>query len=212
MDVVPRQPQLLEIRPHRLGGKPLLAEVGADDRAGARFASFRPSGAEQQPVMDVLRRLAAEGPGSAAGLQLGVRTVVAAAEDVRDIRNRDRRLPSRAGTSGSPSVAERGAAEAEGAFGARLAERMRRPRGAAHTARSAAPDPRPSRCPSQSRSAEVSLAPPSTLRVGSCHRCSSSRPSCSSAKRRLATALSALPRWSEPVGLGAKRTLAIRRV
>ena len=31
-------------------------------------------------------------------------------------------------------------------------------------------------------------------------------PPCSSAYVRLATALSALPRWSDPVGLGAKRT------
>jgi hypothetical protein len=41
---------------------------------------------------------------------------------------------------------------------------------------------------------------------------SRSRPSCSSAKRRLATALSALPRCREPVGLGAKRTLTTTRV
>ena len=51
---------------------------------------------------------------------------------------------------------------------------------------------------------------PRTLRAGSV---SSIRSSIQSPSRRFATALSALPRWSEPVGLGAKRTLiAIRRV
>ena len=35
---------------------------------------------------------------------------------------------------------------------------------------------------------------------------STSAPPCSSANVRLATALSAFPRWSDPVGLGAKRT------
>ena len=63
--------------------------------------------------------------------------------------------------------------------------------------------------PSHSRSARIAASPPSTFRAGSV---SSMRRSIQSPRRRLMTALSALPRCSDPVGLGAKRTLAIGRV
>src|SRR5689334_1421820 len=72
--------------------------------------------------------------------------------------------------------------------------------------------PSSQRTPSHSRSAAIVRAPSSTFRAASV---SSTRrsivPPPSSAKRRFATALSALPRWSEPVGLGAKRTRIVTR-
>src|SRR5688572_20906863 len=49
----------------------------------------------------------------------------------------------------------------------------------------------------------ISSSPPGTLRVGSV---SSTRSNSQSPSERLATALNALPTWSEPVGLGANRT------
>ena len=51
--------------------------------------------------------------------------------------------------------------------------------------------------------AQQLLLPPGTLRAGSV---SSIRSSSQSPNARLATALSAFPTWSDPVGLGAKRT------
>src|SRR5919201_5688475 len=60
--------------------------------------------------------------------------------------------------------------------------------------------------PSHSRSRRIASSPPGTLRAGSV---SSIRSRSQSAIRRAAAALSALPRWSEPVGLGAKRARTI---
>jgi hypothetical protein len=61
--------------------------------------------------------------------------------------------------------------------------------------------------PSQERSSRIAPSPPSTFRAGSVSSMrSTSAPSRASANRRLATAVSAFPRWSDPVGLGAKRT------
>src|SRR5438046_10751981 len=60
--------------------------------------------------------------------------------------------------------------------------------------------------PSHSRSLRIFSSPPGTLRAASV---SSIRSRNQSPKSRLATALRALPTCSEPVGLGAKRTLFI---
>ena len=70
--------------------------------------------------------------------------------------------------------------------------------------------PRPGLHPTRGRATpgrrRIASSPPATFRVGSV---SSIRRSIQSPSRRLITALSALPTWSEPVGLGAKRTLFI---
>ncbi len=64
--------------------------------------------------------------------------------------------------------------------------------------------------PSHARSSRIASSPPSTLRAGSVSSIRrTSTPSRPSAKRRFATAVSAFPRWSEPVGLGAKRTRTV---
>ena len=62
--------------------------------------------------------------------------------------------------------------------------------------------------PSQRRSATISSTAPSTPRPTSV---SSIRSRSQSPRRRFATAERALPRWSEPVGLGAKRTRTLIR-
>src|SRR5919197_844104 len=64
--------------------------------------------------------------------------------------------------------------------------------------------------PSQARSSRIPCSAPLTARGSSVSSIrSTSAPPRSSAKQRLATAVSALPRCSEPVGLGAKRTRII---
>src|SRR5688500_7583982 len=61
--------------------------------------------------------------------------------------------------------------------------------------------------PSHSSSLRISSSDPDTTRAGSVSSIRRTKaPPWSSAKRRFATAVSAPPRWSDPVGLGAKRT------
>ena len=62
--------------------------------------------------------------------------------------------------------------------------------------------------PSHSRSRNSASSPPETLRAGSV---SSIRSSDQPPSERFATALSAFPTWSEPVGLGAKRVRLMAR-
>src|SRR5690348_15285067 len=62
--------------------------------------------------------------------------------------------------------------------------------------------------PSQRRSSSTPSSPPGRFRAGSV---SSIRSSSQSPNLRFATALSALPTWSDPVGLGAKRTRVMSR-
>ena len=83
VDVVARQPQLLEVRPRRLGRDAGVAQVG--ERGGAvPLGQLAAVLAQEQPVMHVLRRLAAE-RADQRRLQLCVRAVVRAADHVRDL-------------------------------------------------------------------------------------------------------------------------------
>src|SRR5581483_8275776 len=81
--------------------------------------------AEQQPVVDVLGRLAAE-RANERRLQLGIRAMVGAADDMRDrkveVVDGRRELVRRAAVRAQ----ERRAPEPERAFRIRLADRMRR--------------------------------------------------------------------------------------
>ena len=83
MDVVRWLTQLLEIRTYRLGRDARLTERRNRRRAGA-LGELLPVRAEQQTVMDVLRRFEAE-RARKLSLELGVRAVVGAANDVRDL-------------------------------------------------------------------------------------------------------------------------------
>ena len=151
--------------------------------------------------MDVLGRFRAERLGQLAVQRL-VRPVVVAADDVRDpevdVVDDARELIRR-----RPVLAEQRDPRRTGRRLQRVAA-GRRDR--APGARSGGSGPRPSATPSHSRSRRISSSPPGTLRAGSV---SSIRSRKWSPKLRLATALRAFPTWSEPVGLGAKRTLFI---
>ena len=162
--------------------------------------------------MDHLGQLTADRAGDPA-LQRLVRTVIRAADDVRDPERRGRRRRSRAGRSRVPSArrsvtpssrSEPSASRVAppvalgDAAGRRvdvaalaLAQRALVPRDP-EPAEVVAGSPPRRPAPSASRSV-------SSIRARAHRRCSS-------AKRRFATAVSALPRCSEPVGLGAKRT------
>jgi hypothetical protein len=82
VDVVPRYPQLLEVAPHGLGRDPELAQR-LDRRAGGPFRELLAVLAEDQPVVDVLRRLGSERFVELPVKRL-VRPVVVAAIDVGD--------------------------------------------------------------------------------------------------------------------------------
>src|SRR5262249_3140626 len=124
VDVVTRQIELLEIRPDGLGGEALLAQIC--ERGGAmplrELPAVRP---EQQSVGDELRRVPPAGSDESR-LQLRVRTVIAAAEDVRyleiEVVDGRRELVGRRPVDAE----ERGTTEAQGTLGVRLAYEMRR--------------------------------------------------------------------------------------
>ena len=153
--------------------------------------------------MDVLRRLEAERAGELA-LQLGVGAVVGAADDVRDLEvvvvDDAREVVGRRAVGPE----QRRAAEADRAVGVGLPDARAPPRGGARRARSGGTGPSFHGSPSHSRSSRIASTAPSTSRERSV---SSIRSSSQSPRRRFATAERALPRCSEPVGLGAKRTL-----
>ena len=132
------------------------------------------------------------------GVELLVRPVIRPANDVGDAGSRCRRRRSRGGTS----ACRRSARAALLRTAARDRRRAPRPDDV-RRARSGAPGLRPRRCRASERSATIASSPPGTFRAGSV---SSIRSSMYSPKRRFATALSALPTWSVPVGLGANRT------
>ena len=178
-----------------------------------RFDSFFPSGPSTSPWWIT----SGSSPPSARAMPLlhgEVRAVIRAANHVRDAERRGRPRRTRAGTSPfRPS----GAASCR--RGRAAPSRPRRaplhPSASARSTASAYTSPR-SLCrtgpsskptPSHARSARIASSPPSTLRAGSVSSIrSTTTPPWESAKRRFATAVSAFPRWSEPVGLGAKRT------
>ena len=82
IDVVPRQAELVEVRPHGRCRNALLPEIRHRGVLGA-LGELLAVLTEQEPVVDHLGQLAAERPGDAL-LHLLVRPVVGAANDVRD--------------------------------------------------------------------------------------------------------------------------------
>ena len=163
--------------------------------------------------MDHLGQLTAERARDPA-LQLLVRAMVRAADHVRDaevevVGDRRQLVGGRAVRHGAASRRRGGASRPRRASAPpsrlrTLRPRRRRasPRSLCRTGPSSHVDAEPSevvedrRLAALRRSASGSV---SSIR-------STSTPPRSSAKRRFATAVSALPRWSEPVGLGANRT------
>ena len=167
----------------------------------ARFESFCPSSPRISPWWMYSGGSRAERLGQRAVQRL-VRPVVVAADHVRDpevdVVDDGRELVGRRAVRPQQ---RRSPIEAR--------SRPRRARPAASRwrvarARSGAPAPRPSR----SRATRGRRGSP-PRRPGRCApgRCRRSAAASSSPKARFATAVSALPRCSEPVGLGAKRTL-----
>ena len=178
-----------------------------------RFDSFFPSGPRTRPWWIT----SGSSPPSARAMPLlhgQVRPVIGATNHVRDperevvddggelvrrgpVRAQQRR-PLAGDTHGAVVVALSAAARER-----LLGGRRRRSR----RARSGAPAPRRMPTPSHASSPRIASSPPATVREASVSSMRRTRtPPCSSANRRLATAVSALPTWSEPVGLGAKRT------
>ena len=177
---------------------PGVAQVGERRRAVRASRASCPSSPSSRPWW-MYSGGSAPSARMSAGLQLRVRAVVGAADHVRDLEvevvDGGRELVRRRAVGAQ----ERRLAEAQRALGVGLADQVRGLAVAHVRARSAAPAPRPRRRPSHSRSATIASAPPSTLRAASVSSIRSrSDPPCSSAKRRFATALSALPRCSEP--------------
>ena len=82
MHVVARQLQLLQVRTHRLGGVAVLPQRG-DSRAVRALRQLLSVGADEEAVVDHLRRLRAERT-MQRGVQLLVRPVIRTADDVRD--------------------------------------------------------------------------------------------------------------------------------
>ncbi len=185
-------------------------------RARARFESFLPSSPRSSPWWIDLGELAAERPGDPA-LRLLVRAMVGAADDVRDaeveVVGDGRELVGRASRRRGASVTPSSRSEPSASRAAppsRSARCRRRGVDAAALALAHRPlvpgDPEPvevveDRLLAAARRARGSV---SSIR-------STSAPPRSSANRRFATAVSALPRWSDPVGLGAKRTRTLTR-
>ena len=82
VDVVPRQPELVEIGAHRGRREPVVPQI-ADRRVLRPLRELLAVLAEEQPVVDHLRQLTAERPRDPL-LHLLVRPVVGAADDVGD--------------------------------------------------------------------------------------------------------------------------------
>ena len=212
LDVVLGQIELVEIRPHRRGRKALLAKL-RDRGMPVALRELLPVRSEHEPVVDHLRQLSAERAGDAL-LHGKVRAVIRAADDVRDAEVEivcdGCELVRR--SSVRPEQGRAVAPEPHGPVVVAIGRRRSpapalRPRRTPHPARSAAPALRRSRPRARRDRRAIASSPPSTFRAGSVSSIrSTTTPPCESAKRRLATAVSAFPRWSEPVGLGAKRT------
>ena len=165
---------------------------------------------QEQPVMQHLRKPAAERVRDPP-LNLLVRPVVGAADDVGDteleiVGDGGRADTSRFHPGGQASSPPR---RTEPSSSCTAPCSSARPIASAYRADRSLCRSGPSShaTPSQPRSSRIASSPPGTLRAGSVSSIRRTRtPPRASAKARLATALSALPRWSDPVGLGAKRT------
>ena len=138
-----RLAELVEVRARGLGGNPGVAQVLDRGDVLAALRELLPVLPEQQAVMDVFRRLEAE-RASELLLQLAVRTMVGAADDVRDLEvgvvDDTREVIRR--TAVGPKQGQ--PAEAERALVVLDPDCSSPPRGAAPPARSDAPAPRPS--------------------------------------------------------------------
>ena len=198
MDVVARHPQLLQVRAHRGGRKAEIAQRG-DRRSCRPLGELLPVLAEDQPVVDVLGRSRPERLVEAT-MEILVGPVVVAPVHVRDpevgVVDHAREMVGR----GAVLAEKRDAVEA-----VRSDPLGRLPVAVLAGALANRPlvpgDPEPREVVEDRL---VSL--PRYFRAGSV---SSIRSSIQSPARRLMTALRALPTWSEPVGLGAKRTRTI---
>ncbi len=206
VDVAAGEIELVEVGAYGLRRDPQLAQA----RDGGSALALRELAAvvsHQEPVVDVLGRL---GPERARdlNLELRARQEVLAADDVCDPEVEI--VDDGGELVGRPAVGadERGASEAQGALGvggSDLARGLQMPLGSvALPERPLVPaDPEPLEV------AEDLLLGPGTARATSVSSIRRTRtPPRSSANRRLITAVSAPPRCSEPVGLGAKRTRA----
>ena len=161
--------------------------------------------------MDVLRRLGTERPGDRF-VESRARQEVLAADDVRDPEVEvvdDRREVVRRTAVGAN---ERGALRSAGApSGSGSAISRAASRCLSQRARSAGAGPRPTRPRAiRARAGSPPRSRPPTAQRPCRRSAGRTRRSCSSAKRRLATAVRAPPRCSDPVGLGAKRTRTTR--
>ena len=203
LDVVLGQVELVEVRAHRRGGNPSVAQLG-DRRVPVPLRELLPVRAEDEPVVDHVRQLAAERASrSAAGRRgsAGGR----AADDVRDaevevvddggelVRRRAVRAQERRAVAAEPTEPSSSRSAAPDVERPLRGRGVDAPRSLCRTGPSSKPTP------SQARSSRIASSPPSTFRVGSVSSIrSTSTPPCASAKRRFATAVSAFPRWSEP--------------
>ena len=210
VDVVLRKPELVEVRPDRLRREAFLAQLG-DRGVPVPLGELLPVGAEHEPVVDHLRELAADRAGDAL-VQLEIGAVIGASYDVRDpelevvhdrgelIRRRAVRAQKRR-SAARVAPRPRLAAAAPESSARPAASAYRLPRSLCRTG----PSSKPTR--SQERSSIIASSPPVTVRAGSVSSMRRMKtPPSSSANRRFATAVSAFPRCSEPVGLGANRT------
>ena len=159
MDVVLRDAELLEVAANRSPGDAGLAQATRRSRPAARFASFLPSSPRIRPWWTNSGGVGAERLEQPT-VQLLVRPVVEAADDVRDpevdVVDDAREVIRR----GSVLAQQRDPVEA-------VAELRRRPRGSAPAARSGGPALRPTTSPSHSGRRMSSSSPPGTFRCGS---------------------------------------------
>ena len=201
-----RLAELLQVGPHGLGGQAGLPQRGDRRLRVGALRELRPFRPEYEPVVDELRRLGPEG-GEELALERLVVAVVAAADDVRDpevdvVDDARKVVGGRA-----VRAQERAAAKEQRAGLVGLGRRRSRqpPPGACLPGRSAAAAPRPT-------SRRASAGPRRSRRRRRARRglrsVSSIRSRNQSPRRRFASADSALPRCSEPVGEGAKRVRA----
>ena len=205
--------ELVEVCPHGRRGDTVVPQVG-DRGVTVTLRELLPVVAEEQPVMDDLRELTPDRTCDAL-LERFVGTVVGASDDVRDphlqVVGDRRELVG----GGAVRPDECHAVQPERAVGVAhraslsLGDVVPQPHGL-RLARSAAPAPGPTQCRATRDRPRVASSPPSRRRAASVSSIRNVRvPPRASANRRFATAVSALPRCSDPVGLGAKRTRTV---
>ena len=192
---MPRQAELVEVGANRLGGKPRVTQR-RDRRTLGPLRELLAVVADDESMVDHLRRLVPE-RAMERGVQRLVRPVIGTSDDVRDPEVEvvdDARQVERRRAVVAPEHHALEALRQPGfpgrlqmALGARALPR-----------RPVVPDdPEPAQIVEHALLAAGDISPGSV---------SSMRSSSQSPKSLFATALRAFPTWSEPVGLGAKRT------